>query len=62
MYSTAPIEDLHKLWRRIVFGVLIGNLDDHLKIHGLLFDGDGKCRLSPAYDLNPVPFEDKYES
>ncbi len=62
MYSTAPIEDPHEHWRRIVFGVLIGNLDDHLRNHGLLFDGDGRCRLSPAYDLYPVPFEDKYES
>ena len=59
MYSSAPIEDLHELWRRIVFGVMIGNLDDHLGNHGFLYDGDGKWRLSPAYDLNPVPLEEK---
>ena len=59
MYSSAPIEDLHELWRRIVFGVMIGNLDDHLRNHGFLYDGDGKWRLSPAYDLNPVPLEEK---
>ncbi len=59
MYSSAPTEDLHELWRRIVFGVMIGNLDDHLRNHGFLYDGDGMWRLSPAYDLNPVPFEEK---
>lgn len=59
MYSIAPIEDLHELWRRIVFGVMIGNLDDHLRNHGFLYAGDGKWRLSPAYDLNPVPLEEK---
>lgn len=59
MYSSEPIEDLHELWRRIVFGVMIGNLDDHLRNHGFLYVGDGKWRLSPAYDLNPVPLEEK---
>jgi serine/threonine-protein kinase HipA len=59
MYSSAPIEDLHELWRRIVFNVLIGNLDDHLRNHGFLYDKDDKWRLSPAYDLNPVPLDEK---
>ncbi len=58
MYSSAPTADLHELWRRIVFGVMIGNLDDHLRNHGFLYDGDDKWRLSPAYDLNPVPLEE----
>ena len=59
MYSIKPTADLHELWRRIVFGVLIGNLDDHLRNHGFLYDKDDKWRLSPAYDLNPVPLEEK---
>ena len=59
MYSNAPMEDLHELWRRIVFNVLVSNLDDHLRNHAFLYDGDGKWRLSPAYDLNPVPIEEK---
>lgn len=59
MYSSAPTADLHELWRRIVFGVLIGNLDDHLRNHGFLYDQKDKWRLSPAYDLNPVPFMEK---
>ena len=59
MYSSAPTEDLHELWRRIVFNVMVGNLDDHLRNHGFLYDHDNKWRLSPAYDLNPVPLTEK---
>ncbi|NKB55069.1 MAG: type II toxin-antitoxin system HipA family toxin [Alphaproteobacteria bacterium] len=59
MHSSAPTEDLHELWRRIVFGVSIGNLDDHLRNHGFLYDRNDKWRLSPAYDLNPVPLAEK---
>ena len=58
-HSNAPTADLHELWRRIVFGVMIGNLDDHLRNHGFLHGGEGKWRLSPAFDLNPVPIEEK---
>ena len=59
MYSADPKADLHELWRRIVLSVAIGNLDDHLRNHGFLYAGDGKWRLSPAYDLNPVPAAEK---
>ena len=59
MYSSAPTEDLHELWRRMVFNVMVGNLDDHLRNHGFLYDHDNKWRLSPAYDLNPVPLTEK---
>ena len=59
MYSSAPTEDLHELWRRIVFNVMVGNLDDHLRNHGFLYDEDNKWRLSPAFDLNPVPLAEK---
>lgn len=59
MHSSSPTEDLHELWRRIVFNVLIGNLDDHLRNHGFLYNGNGRWRLSPAYDLNPVPLVEK---
>jgi serine/threonine-protein kinase HipA len=58
-HSSAPTEDLHELWRRIVFSVLIGNLDDHLRNHGFLYDHNNQWRLSPAYDLNPVPSAEK---
>ncbi len=53
-----PTEDLHELWRRIVFSVMIGNLDDHLRNHGFLRLEEGWV-LSPAYDLNPVPAEER---
>jgi len=53
-HGAAAKEDMHALWRRIVFSVLISNTDDHLRNHGFLYHGHG-WRLSPAYDLNPVP-------
>ncbi len=54
-HGAAPKEDMHALWRRIVFNILISNTDDHLRNHGFLWTGSGGWRLSPAYDLNPVP-------
>ncbi len=59
MYSSSPIEDLHELWRRVVLNVLISNLDDHLRNHAFLYDQNNMWRLSPAYDLNPVPLVEK---
>ena len=56
-YGAAPSEDLHELWRRIVFSILISNTDDHLRNHGFLYEGNRGWRLSPAYDLNPVPVQ-----
>ena len=58
-HGAAPKEDLHALWRRIVFSVLISNTDDHLRNHGFLWTGPAGWRLSPAYDLNPVPADIK---
>ncbi len=49
--------DLRELWRRLVFNVLASNTDDHLRNHGFLYGGEGGWRLSPAYDVNPVPVE-----
>lgn len=45
-------EDLHQLWKRIVFNILISNTDDHLRNHGFLLTREG-WRLAPAYDVNP---------
>ena len=47
--------DLHELWRRLVFSLLASNYDDHLRNHGFLLEPGGWA-LSPAYDLNPVPY------
>jgi serine/threonine-protein kinase HipA len=57
--GAAPNEDLQQLWRRIVFNVLISNSDDHLRNHGFLYEGPTGWRLSPAYDMNPVPIDVK---
>ena len=58
-HGAAPKEDMHGLWRRIVFNILISNTDDHLRNHGFLWTGPAGWRLSPAYDLNPVPIDIK---
>ena len=58
-HGAAPRQDMHALWRRIVFSVLISNTDDHLRNHGFLWAGPAGWRLSPAYDLNPVPVDIK---
>jgi len=55
--SASPAEDMAELWRRIVFSILISNVDDHLRNHGLLWDGPKGWRLAPAYDLNPTPID-----
>jgi serine/threonine-protein kinase HipA len=47
--------DAHALYRRVVFSVLISNVDDHLRNHGFLWVNKTGWSLSPAYDLNPVP-------
>lgn len=57
--SASPKEDLEALWRRIVFNVLISNVDDHLRNHAFLYMGTSGWRLSPAYDLNPTPTDIK---
>lgn len=59
MYSSEPTKDLQELWRRVVFNAMVSNLDDHLRNHGFLYDRDNKWRLSPAYDLNPMPPTEK---
>ena len=56
-YGAAAKKDLAQLWRRIVFNVLVSNTDDHLRNHGFLYESHGGWRLSPAYDLNPVPID-----
>lgn len=53
--SLRPIEDARELWRRLVFNLLITNIDDHLSNVGALYAGGGLWRLAPAFDLNPFP-------
>ncbi len=58
-YGASPKQDMHALWRRVVFNVLISNTDDHLRNHAFLYAGPDGWRLAPAYDLNPVPTDIK---
>ncbi|WEV68810.1 type II toxin-antitoxin system HipA family toxin [Bifidobacterium sp. ESL0775] len=48
--------DTRQLWQRAMFGSAIGNLDDHLRNHGFLRSLKD-WRLSPAFDLNPEPYQ-----
>ncbi|MBS1269998.1 MAG: Serine/threonine-protein kinase toxin HipA [Gammaproteobacteria bacterium] len=43
-----------ELFRRMVFNIMTGNVDDHLRNHGFLLTQKGYV-LSPAYDLMPIP-------
>jgi len=51
-YGEQSDSDMEELWRRMVFGIMISNTDDHLRNHGFLYSGRG-WTLSPVYDLNP---------
>lgn len=50
-------ENLHQLWRRMVFNIAVSNTDDHLRNHGFILKDEGWI-LSPAYDLNPSTDKD----
>ena len=52
-YGANVADNLHQLWRRIVFNIAISNTDDHLRNHGFILTDNGWV-LSPAYDLNPM--------
>lgn len=58
-HGHAPTQDLQQLWRRLVFNLLITNVDDHLQNHGFLHVAHGQWRLAPAFDLNPFPDKDR---
>ena len=50
--GTRNKQDLHQLWRRIIFNISVSNMDDHLRNHGFLLKENGWI-LSPAFDINP---------
>ncbi len=54
-----PTRDTQQLWRRLVFNLLITNVDDHLHNLGFLYAGQGKWQLAPGFDLNPFPDKDR---
>nr|WP_275690568.1 HipA domain-containing protein [Luteibacter jiangsuensis] len=57
--STQIARDLEQLFRRVLFNILIGNRDDHLRNHGFMRAGDG-WQLSPAFDVNPNSDKDHH--
>ena len=57
-YGAQPKRDLIELWKRIVFYMAVSNTDDHLRNHAFIFAENG-WRLSPLYDVNPVPYGDE---
>ncbi|QGN55659.1 type II toxin-antitoxin system HipA family toxin [Novosphingobium sp. Gsoil 351] len=50
-HSARPRIDLARYFRLVVFNLVLGNADAHLKNFSLLESADGGLRLSPAYDL-----------
>lgn len=59
MVSSQAAMDLKELWRRMVFNILINNIDDHLNNHGFLHHAHGQWKLAPAFDLNPFPDKER---
>ena len=53
-WSVKSIQDRRELFRRMVFNAMVTNDDDHPRNHALLHTSGG-WRLSPAYDILPVP-------
>ena len=58
-HSSQATADLQELWRRMVFNILINNVDDHLNNHGFLHTAHAQWRLAPAFDLNPFPDKER---
>lgn len=53
-WSVKPDEDRRELFMRMAFNAMVTNNDDHPRNHALLHTYSG-WRLSPAYDIVPVP-------
>jgi len=54
-HSTQPSVDAEELFRRVALTLLVNNVDDHMKNHGVLRAATG-WDLSPAFDINPHPY------
>ena len=52
--------DTKELWRRLVFNLLVGNTNDHLRNHGFLHQGRS-WTLAPSFDVNPTPDDQHHQ-
>ncbi len=52
---TRDQREVEEMFRRMVFNVLHGNRDDHVRNHAFLMASPGEWSLSPAFDLTPTP-------
>jgi serine/threonine-protein kinase HipA len=48
------LQQMHELFRRMVFNILLDNTDDHEKNHVLLVDDAQSYQLAPAFDVLPA--------
>ncbi len=53
-FSVRPSADLHQLFLRIAFNMLVRNTDDHPRNHGFLVEREG-IALAPLFDVEPAP-------
>lgn len=53
MRRYTAVADIHELYRRLIFNILVRNTDDHPRNNGFLVRKDGELSLSPAYDIVP---------
>ena len=51
--SDRATSDLHELWGRIAFSILVSNSNDHPRNHGFVRPSSAGWSLSPAFDINP---------
>lgn len=49
-----PQRDAEELFRRVALTLLLNNVDDHMRNHGLVRASSG-WRMSPVFDVNPFP-------
>ncbi|MBW2700509.1 MAG: type II toxin-antitoxin system HipA family toxin [Deltaproteobacteria bacterium] len=49
--SAEPLPDIEQLLGWLIFNLLVGNADGHAKNISLIYEGPGRPRLAPFYDL-----------
>lgn len=54
-FTENPACERLELFRRAAFNIAIGNLDDHLKNHGFIYQSRDLYALSPAFDIVQHP-------